>query len=135
MQIKTAAFTLAAALFVLSYGAVVAAPGEPTEPTPTGPNQPPGAKDNFDPIYNVCRGTDPRCYHPWVADRQNKVLLYTRTAGPRHANTRAGTAGRVEPAVDARTHRAERDHQLDGRGRRRGPLDRGCHSAHPAPVQ
>lgn len=85
MQIKTAAFTLAAALFVLSYGAVVAAPGEPTEPTPTGPNQPPGAKDNFDPIYNVCRGTDPRCYHPWVAERLNQVLLYTRTAGPRHA--------------------------------------------------
>ena len=85
MQVKTAAFTLAAALFVLSHGAVVAAPGEPTEPTPTGPNQPPGAKDNFDPIYNVCRGTDPRCYHPWVADRLNKVLLYTRTAGPRHA--------------------------------------------------
>ena len=27
MQIKTAAFTLAAALFVLSHGAVVAAPG------------------------------------------------------------------------------------------------------------
>ena len=85
MQIKTAAFTLAAALFVLSHGAVVAANGEPTEPTPTGPNQPPGAKDNFDPIYNVCRGTDPRCYHPWVAERLEQVLLYTRTAGPRHA--------------------------------------------------
>ena len=21
-------------------------------------------EDNFDPVYNVCRGTDPRCYHP-----------------------------------------------------------------------
>ena len=58
MQVKTAAFTLAAALAILPLGAVVAANAEPAEPTPTGPNQPPGAKDNFDPIYNVCRGTD-----------------------------------------------------------------------------
>jgi uncharacterized protein len=36
--------------------------------------------------YGVCRGTDPRCYRNWVDERQNKVLLYTRTAGPRHAN-------------------------------------------------
>lgn len=86
MRVKTVAFALAAALFVMSHGAVVAANAEPTEAIPTGPKQPPGARDNFDPIYNVCRGTDPRCYHPWVADRQNKVLLYTRTAGPRHAN-------------------------------------------------
>jgi uncharacterized protein len=101
MQFKTAAFTLAAALFALSHGAIVAAPGEPTEATPTGPNQPPGAKDNFDPIYNVCRGPDPRCYHPWVADRQNKVLLYTRTAGPRHANLGPPLAAGLNPALGA----------------------------------
>jgi type 1 glutamine amidotransferase len=59
---------------------------EPTVAVPTNGNVVPGTKDNFDPTYNVCRGTDPRCYHPWVPDRQNKVLLYTRTAGPRHAN-------------------------------------------------
>ena len=50
MRIQTAAFTLAAALFALSHGAVIAANGEPTEATPTGPNLPPGAKDNFDPV-------------------------------------------------------------------------------------
>jgi type 1 glutamine amidotransferase len=50
----------------------------------------PKISGDFD--YGVCRGTDPKCYHDWVVDengvsgRQNKVLLYTRTAGPRHAN-------------------------------------------------
>jgi type 1 glutamine amidotransferase len=85
MRFKTAAFALAA-IFILSYGAVVAARDEPTEPTPTGPRPERGTRNDFDPVYNVCRGTDPRCYHPWVATRQNQVLLYTRTAGPRHAN-------------------------------------------------
>jgi len=41
---------------------------------------------SHDVYYNVCRGTSPDCYNNWVEDRQNKVLLYTRTAGPRHAN-------------------------------------------------
>ena len=57
-RIKSAAFTLVAALAILLHGAVVAANAEPTEPTLSGLNQPPGAKDNFDPVYNVCRGTD-----------------------------------------------------------------------------
>src|SRR4051812_18083536 len=37
--------------------------------------------------YGVCRGTSPRCFHDWARDRTSKyrVLLYTRTAGPRHA--------------------------------------------------
>jgi type 1 glutamine amidotransferase len=39
--------------------------------------------------YGVCRGTDPKCYHDWAhEERANppRVLIYTRTAGPRHAN-------------------------------------------------
>src|SRR5688572_26779557 len=66
--------------------ALAAGAAEPTVAQPTNGNAFPGAKDNFDPVYNVCRGTDPRCYNPWVETRQNKVLIYTRTAGPRHAN-------------------------------------------------
>jgi uncharacterized protein len=108
MRIKTAVFTLAAALFVLSHGVVVAANSEPTEATPTGPNQPPGAKDNFDPIYNVCRGTDPRCYHPWKEGRENKVLLYTRTAGPRHANINPPLGPGLNPALSATQNVAQR---------------------------
>ncbi|MET0274656.1 MAG: ThuA domain-containing protein [Phenylobacterium sp.] len=38
--------------------------------------------------YGVCRGTDPRCFHDWkrAPTTQYKVLLFTRTAGPRHAS-------------------------------------------------
>ena len=36
-------------------------------------------------MYNVCRGVDPGCYQPWVTTRQNRVLIYSRTTGPRHA--------------------------------------------------
>src|SRR5688572_23630737 len=49
-----------------------------------------GADHNasYDPAFNVCRGTDPRCYHDWAHEERigNQVLIYTRTAGPRHAN-------------------------------------------------
>ncbi|HEX6722491.1 MAG TPA: ThuA domain-containing protein [Burkholderiaceae bacterium] len=77
-------------------------PPEPTEAKPTGPHMPWGTWDNFDPVYNVCRGTDARCYNPWVTDRQNKVLIYTRTAGPRHANLGpALPAGRNPPLTAA----------------------------------
>jgi type 1 glutamine amidotransferase len=84
------------ALSLVMAGEVAAAgPAEPTVAEPINSNAPPGAKDNFDVYYNVCRGTDPRCYHPWVdvADRDEngvRVLVYSRTAGPRHANL--GTA-------------------------------------------
>jgi type 1 glutamine amidotransferase len=38
--------------------------------------------------YGVCRGTDPACYHDWKRNpsTEQRVLLFTRTAGPRHAH-------------------------------------------------
>jgi type 1 glutamine amidotransferase len=38
--------------------------------------------------YGVCRGTDPKCFHDWPRAKTTayRVLLYTRTAGPRHAD-------------------------------------------------
>jgi len=47
---------------------------------------------NIDPYYNVCRGLSTECYNDWnaFANVANKVLIYSRTAGPRHANL--GTA-------------------------------------------
>lgn len=94
---------LAAAALSLTVitGAAAAGPSEPTVAEPTNGNAPPGAHDNFDPVYNVCRGTDPRCYHPWVDDRENKVLLYTRTAGPRHANLGTPLAAGLNPPLNA----------------------------------
>lgn len=75
--------------------------GEPTVAVPTNGHSAPGTRDDFDPVYNVCRGTDPRCYHPWVETRQNKVLIYTRTAGPRHANLGPALAAGKNPPLSA----------------------------------
>ncbi len=97
------AFSKAILTTTLALMATTASAGvaEPTVAQPTNGNAVPGAKDNFDPTYNVCRGTDPRCYHPWVAERQNKVLLYTRTAGPRHANLGPSLAAGLNPPLTA----------------------------------
>lgn len=45
-----------------------------------------GQSGDIDPVYGVCRGVDPDCYSDWGNERDNKVLVYSRTAGPRHAN-------------------------------------------------
>lgn len=39
------------------------------------------------PDYGVCRGIDARCFHNWPRAKTTKyrILLYTHTAGPRHA--------------------------------------------------
>ena len=70
---------------------------------PTNGNLPPGAKaTSWDPTYNVCRGVDPACYHDWAASsRQNRVLIYSRTAGPRHANLGTALAAGLNPPLGA----------------------------------
>src|SRR5687768_16128402 len=49
-----------------------------------------GAENLGTPDYGVCRGTNPDCYHDWgnfdPATNGYRVLVYTRTAGPRHAH-------------------------------------------------
>ncbi|GIJ73731.1 ThuA domain-containing protein [Virgisporangium ochraceum] len=49
-----------------------------------------GARNLGTPDYGVCRGTDPDCYHDWgnfrPATDGYRVLVYSRTAGPRHAH-------------------------------------------------
>jgi type 1 glutamine amidotransferase len=72
--------------------------------TPTNGNLPPGAlASSWDPTYNVCRGVDPACYHDWVgaANRQDRVLIFTRTAGPRHANIGTALAAGLNPPLNA----------------------------------
>jgi uncharacterized protein len=98
MRLTLAVGALSLAMF---GGVAAAANAEPTVAEPTNSNVVPGAKDNFDVYYNVCRGPDPRCYHPWVDDRDNKVLLYTRTAGPRHANISPALAAGMNPPLGA----------------------------------
>ena len=72
-----------------------------TNETPINGNLPVGAlPSSWDPTYNVCRGTDPKCYHNWVDDRQMRVLVYSRTAGPRHGHLGPNlTAGKNTQSV------------------------------------
>jgi type 1 glutamine amidotransferase len=63
-----------------------------------------GAKELGDPDYGVCRGTDPRCYHDWGnfdPAKGYQVLLYTRTAGPRHADLGPALGAGLDPALTA----------------------------------
>ncbi len=69
-----------------------------------GPAQarPGGAQELGDPFYGVCRGVDPRCYHDWGnfdASKGYRVLLYTRTAGPRHADLGPALAAGLNPPL------------------------------------
>jgi len=81
---------------------LAATTGAWAQAAPTNGNLPPGAlPSSWDPTYNVCRGTDPKCYHEWNATRPNKVLIYTRTAGPRHANLGTALAAGLNPPLNA----------------------------------
>ena len=50
---------------------------------------------------DVCRGTDARCYHDWAKEKRegNRVLIYTRTAGPRHANLGPALSAGLNPPL------------------------------------
>ena len=74
---RSISFTLASVLIAAS------APAYSQVGNPGGP-----INDNLgNPDYGVCRGIDPRCFHNWPRAKTTKfrILLYTHTAGPRHA--------------------------------------------------
>ncbi|GAA4253517.1 ThuA domain-containing protein [Dactylosporangium darangshiense] len=63
-----------------------------------------GARELGNPDYGVCRGTDERCYHDWGnfdPAKGYRVLLYTRTAGPRHANLGPALGTGLNPTLSA----------------------------------
>jgi type 1 glutamine amidotransferase len=97
-MMATAAVSVAATLtFAVATGLPSAANDDP--------NRPQGAQQLGDPDYGVCRGTDERCYHNWgnfdpAADGY-KVLLFTRTAGPRHADLGPALAAGLNPPLTA----------------------------------
>ena len=67
------------------------------QPIPGGP-----ANQNLgDPNYGVCRGTDPKCFHDWPRAKttEYRALLYTRTAGPRHANLGPALGAGLNPPL------------------------------------
>ena len=81
--LATAAGTVAVLVAVTLFGGLPAVANGRTAPPARG------AQQLGDPGYGVCHGTDPRCYHHWGnfdPAKGYKVLVYSRTAGPRHAN-------------------------------------------------
>jgi type 1 glutamine amidotransferase len=61
-----------------------------------------GARQLGDPDYGVCRGVDPECYHDWGnfdPAAGYRVLVYTRTAGPRHAHLGPALAPGLNPPL------------------------------------
>jgi type 1 glutamine amidotransferase len=71
-----ASVTAATAAGVLSAQAALANPD----------NGGSGGRSDYDPAYGVRRGVDPSIYSNWNVERDNTVLVYSRTAGPRHAH-------------------------------------------------
>ena len=80
------------------------APGTPPPTTPVSPTDPviAAADKSFDQYYNVCRGTDPKCYNNWgaFATTPDRVLIYSRTAGPRHANLGTPMPSGLNPTMN-----------------------------------
>jgi type 1 glutamine amidotransferase len=71
---------------------------------PSAAHRDTGATELGDPDYGVCRGTDIRCYHDWGnfdPARGYRVLLYTRTAGPRHADLGPALGPGLDPPLTA----------------------------------
>ncbi|MFD0690887.1 ThuA domain-containing protein [Actinomadura fibrosa] len=98
----------AAGAAIGTAAALVAATLSTGLPATAGPLTRPkdsGAQELGDPVYGVCRGTNPRCYHDWGnfdPAKGYKILVYSRTAGPRHANLGPALgAGLNPPLADA----------------------------------
>lgn len=66
-------------------------------------------QNSFDPTYNVCRGANPICYNDWGVQegRSNRVLIYSRTAGPRHAKLGPALPAGLNPPLDPTRHVAQ----------------------------
>jgi type 1 glutamine amidotransferase len=67
-----------------------------------GDRQRSGAQELGNPDYGVCRGDRPQCYHDWGnfdLSQGVKVLIYSRTAGPRHANLGPALAPGLNPPL------------------------------------
>ncbi|MFB8387472.1 ThuA domain-containing protein [Microbacterium sp. NPDC055910] len=85
-----AAATLGAGLLT---GGAAAASGPSSEPA-------------VDPYYGVCRGIDPECFNTdggngWVEGEQKRVLIWSRTAGPRHAHLGTALPPGLNPPLGA----------------------------------
>jgi type 1 glutamine amidotransferase len=69
-------------------------------PASAGAGDRTGARELGDPDYGVCRGVSPQCYHDWGNfSQETRVLVYSRTGGPRHANLGPALAAGLNPPL------------------------------------
>jgi type 1 glutamine amidotransferase len=97
----TAGAVLTAAV-LLAGNSLLPAPAEQA----ASPQKKDGGAENLGrPDYGVCRGADPGCYHDWgnfdPATDGYRVLVYSRTAGPRHAHLGPALAPGLNPPLTA----------------------------------
>jgi type 1 glutamine amidotransferase len=88
---------IASAAFVLTLAMAGASASQ--SPMPGG-----AINENLgDPDYGVCRGTDAKCFRDWPRPKttQYRVLLFTRTAGPRHEDLGAPLGPGLNPPLGA----------------------------------
>ncbi|BCJ68441.1 ThuA domain-containing protein [Polymorphospora rubra] len=84
--------TLLGAALVLGLALTASSAATPPATASAGNGNASNARSALEAVYDygVCRGTNDRCYNDWGnrADpaREGRVLLYTRTVGPRHAH-------------------------------------------------
>jgi type 1 glutamine amidotransferase len=93
---------ISAAVTAVAAAAVALLIGAPSVADDHSPNS--GAQQLGDPDYGVCRGVDPNCYHDWGnfdPAKGYKVLLFTHTAGPRHADLGPALAPGLNPPLTA----------------------------------
>jgi type 1 glutamine amidotransferase len=100
----------------IAAGAIAAASVAFVSPTLAGPTTLKKDKGPSHPIvesvytdeiadYGVCRGVDPSCYHDWGAGWEEgeakRVLIWSRTAGPRHAHLGTALGPGLNPPLNA----------------------------------
>jgi uncharacterized protein len=103
-SILAAVGSAAATALVMTLGGLLVPGGSAAGNSPDDHRRDPGAQNLGDPDYGVCRGTDPKCYHDWHNFDPSKgfrVLLYTRTAGPRHADLGPALPAGLNPPLAA----------------------------------
>ncbi|GGN98702.1 glycosyl hydrolase [Actinoplanes lobatus] len=98
-----AALTAALTAAVILVGSAVLRPAAGPSPSGAGPDS--SARNLGRVEYGVCRGPDPSCYHDWgnfdPATDGYRVLVYSRTAGPRHAHLGPVLAAGLNPPLTA----------------------------------
>jgi uncharacterized protein len=101
---KRKAMTVPAVLTTLVMAAGATALAIPSKPGSGGSSAAAIYTDEID-DYGVCRGVSPSCYNDWGAGweegEEKRILIWSRTAGPRHAHLGTPLGPGLNPPLSA----------------------------------